>query len=315
MQPSPTFRQIDIKDIDLSDEWNIHPFLAHEPSPRLLHSIQSIGLLRPIIVRKRPDNRYQLLCGRNRLVAHRTNKQTPTPINALILDEETPPQRVLHYLLEDQLISGTLSPMEKAYFFKYCLKYMKVEKAAHCFLPLLKEKVQPHRILQTLPLLDLEPEIQKNIHIGKIGERIALDLLLLTADDRLALYWIFQELELGGGKQKRLLALTKDLALGQGKTIATLLAEPDFSLILDHPEMNRPQKASALLTTLQKKLSPESSAAEENFRKTVSQMQLPPACSISHSPAFEKDEVYVTLRFYTLKEVENRLRKIKAIAE
>ncbi len=315
MLHSPTLRQIDIKDIDLSDEWNIHPFLSHEPSPRLLHSIQSIGLLRPIIVHKRPDGRYQLLCGRNRLRAHQTDKQLPTPINALILDEETPPQRVLHYILEDQLISGTLSPMEKAYFFKYCLKYMEVEKAAHCFLPILKEKVQAHIIIRTLPLLDLEQGIQKNIHIGKIGERLALDLLLLPSDDRLTLHWIFQELELGGGKQKRLLALTKDLALGQGKTITTLLAEPDFVLILDHPEMNRPQKASALLTILQKRLSPESGAAEETFKKTVSQMQLPPACSISHSPAFEKDEVYVTLRFDTLKEVENRLRKIKALAD
>ena len=151
--------------------------------------------------------------------------------------------------------------------------------------------------------------------VGKIGEKVALELQQLTAGDRLALYRIFQELELGGGKQKRLLALTKDLAFGQGKTIAALLTEPDSSTILDHPEMNRPQKATALLTALQKKLFPESSAAEEEFQKAVHKMQLPPACTVSHSQAFERNEVYVTLCFKTLTEVENRLLEIKTLAK
>ncbi|MBU1417964.1 MAG: hypothetical protein KKD01_02445 [Proteobacteria bacterium] len=309
-----TFQNIEISSITLSDEWNLHPFLPPDPSSRLRQSIQTIGLLHPIILKKSPGNRHQLLCGRNRLRSLQSDRHPPTLINALILDEGIEARRLLHYILEDQLLSGTLSPMEKAYFFKYCLEHMELEEAANYFFPILEENVQPHMILRVLLLLDLEAEIQKSIHLGETGEKIALELRQLTPDDRLTLHRIFQELELGGGKQKRLLALSTDLAFGQDKTITALLAEPDLTLILDHPEMNRPQKASTLLAILQKRLSPQSNTAEEIFQKTVHKMQLPAACTICHSPAFEKDEVYVTLRFDSLTEVENQLDGLKSLA-
>jgi ParB/Sulfiredoxin domain len=313
MQHSPTFQEIDIKFITLSDEWNLHPFLSSAPPSRLRHSIQVIGLLHPLILQKRPDNKYQLLCGRKRLRAFQEDRQTSGIINALILEEEIPPQILLHYILKDQMVAGTISPMETAYFFKYCLKYMDIEKAADSYFPVLEKKGQAHMINRILPLLDLEPEIQESIHWGKTEEKMALALQQLTPDDRLTLFAIFQEFELGGGKQKRFLALSKDLALRQDKTITALLAEPDFDLILGHPEMNRPQKASALLTLLQKKLAPESSAAEEAFQRAVYKMQLPTTYTISHSPAFERNEVYITLRFDSLTEIENRLHEIKAL--
>ena len=314
MQHVPALQKITIKQIDLSDEWNLHPFLGHKPSSRLQHSIQTIGLLHPPILQKCHDNRYRLICGRNRLRVIQAEREKSTAINALILDKDVPPQRVLHYVLEDQLLSGTLSPMEKLYFFKYCLNHMEMEEAAHNFSPALKEKVQSHLVIRMLPLLDLEFEIQKSIHGGKVGEKLALELHQLTPDDRLTLFKIFQELELGGGKQKRLWTLTRDLAFRQGKTITSLLAEPDVTFVLDHPEMNGPQKASSLLTLMQKRVTPASSAAEESFQQAVSAMQLPPTATISHSPAFEKNEVYVNLRFETLAEVENRLQEITTLA-
>lgn len=314
MQHFPALQKIIIKQIDLSDEWNLHPFLGHKPSSRLQHSIHAIGLLHPPILQECADKRYRLICGRNRLRVIQAEREKSTEINALILDKDVPPQRVLHYVLEDQLLSGTLSPMEKLYFFKYCLNYMEMEDAAQYFFTALGEKVQSHLITRMLPLLDLELEIQKSIHLGKVGEKLALELQQLTPDDRLALFKIFQKLILGGGKQKRLWTLTRDLAFRHGKTISSLLAEPDISFILDHPEMNGPQKASALLTLLQKRVTPESSAAEESFQQAVSAMQLPPTAAISHSPAFEKNEVYVTLRFETLAEVEGHLQEITALA-
>lgn len=192
---------------------------------------------------------------------------------------------------------------------------MQIEKVADYFLPILGEKMQPHTIARTLQLLDLESEIQESIHFGRIGEKLGLELHQLIPDDRLKLHQIFLHLELGGGKQKRLLELTKDLAFGKGKTISTLLAEPDFTLIFEHPEMNRPQQASALLTLLQKKLFPESSAAEEAFQRAVDTLRLPSTCTVKHSPAFEKDEILVTMRFQTLEQIKDRLQDITALTE
>ena len=205
--------------------------------------------------------------------------------------------------------------MEKAYFFSYSLKHIGMDSTKECFIPILGDKVQNHLITNSLLLMDLEPELQHSVHVGKINEKLALDLLRLDSVDRLTLHSLFLELELGGGKQKRFLTLSKDLAFRHGKTITNLLLEEDFVNILNHTEMNRPQKTATLLSTLQNKLFPQSSSAEEGFRKCVNKMKLPSSCSISHSQAFERDEVTVSLCFQSLSEVEKRLAEIIKIAE
>jgi hypothetical protein len=77
--------------------------------------------------------------------------------------------------------------------------------------------------------------------------------------------------------------------------------------------MNKPQKIANLFTVLQKNLFPQSSSAEEGFLKTVHKMDLPAACSITHSQSFERDDVSVTLTFPSLSIVKNHIQAIKKI--
>ncbi len=311
MQHCPSFQNIKLEEIELSDNWNIHPFMPSEPSAELRSSIQNTGLLHPPILLKRSSNRYQLICGRARVNIFQQTYPAQPLITALILDRNPSTKKILTYVLEDQLLTGSLSPMEKAYFFKLSLKHMTVDDAADYASLLLHEKIQAHTINKLVLLLELEQKLQIDVHNGRVGEKTALELLQLDAADRLTLHSIFQELELGGGKQKRLLALSKDLAFGQSKSITELLAESDFEEILNHPGMNHPQKAANLFSTLQKKLSPQSNAAEEHFMKNVNDMELPASCTVSHSQAFEKDEISVILHFTTLTEVKKRLPELK----
>ncbi len=308
-----SFQNVTIEEIEISDNWNIHPFISSQPSARLSSSIQNTGLLHPPILLKLSSNRYQLICGRSRINIFQQVCSAQSFITALILDEKTPTRRILSYVLEDQLLNCGLSPMEKAFFFKITLNHMTIKDAVDCFSPIFNEKIQAHAINKLILLSGLEPELQIDVHIGKLGEKTALELLQLDTKDRLTLHSIFQELELGGGKQKRLLALSKDLAFGQRKSITELLTESDFKEILNHPEMNHPQKAANLFSTLQKKLFPQSNAAEDHFIKSVNKMELPASCSVNHSQAFEKDEISVVLRFNTLTEVEKRLSEIKKL--
>ncbi len=315
MLPQPSFETIRINKIEISDEWNIHPFLSSELSPRIKSSVKTFGLIHPPIVLKISTNQYQLISGHTRLSIFRKIFVDEKNITVLVLNKRIIPRYILSYILEDQLLSGTISPMEKAYFFHITLKYTAIEEAAALFSPFLYQKLQPHSINKILLLLDLEPELKIDVHNGTIGEKLALELLLLSTEDRLALHAIIQKLGLGGGKQKRFFALCKDLARGQGKTIKQLLYEADFQNILNHPEMNNPQKSSNLFSILQKKLFPQSNAAEEQFLSIVSQMELPASCSINHSQSFEKNEVSVVLNFENLSAVEQRLTAIKQLVE
>ncbi len=315
MHSFPSIEKVAHQSIEFSNEWNLHPFLSPDPPDRLCSSIQSIGLLHPPILRTIAANKYQLLCGQFRLQALKRSTIQATTVSALVLNKQTSPEKLLRYVLEDQLLSGDLSPMERAYFFSYSLKHIGMNSTKEHFAPILGDKVQTHHITRNLLLLDLENELQYSVHIGKINEKLAFDLLRLGSMDRVTLHTLFQELELGGGKQKRLLSLSKDLAFRQEKTITSLLQEPDFVSVLRHTEMNRPQKTATLLSILQNKLFPQSSFAEDDFRKCVNKMKLPSSCSINHSQAFERDEVTVTLSFQSLSEVENRLPEIKKMAE
>ncbi len=313
MQHCSSFQNIKIEEIENSDDWNIHPFISSKPSARLRSSIKNTGLLHPPILLKLSTNRYQLICGRARVSVFQQIYPDQALVTALVLDKKTSTRQILSYVLEDQLLTGSLSPMEKAYFFKLSLKHMTVDDAADYASLLLHEKIQAHTINKLVLLLELEQKLQIDVHNGRVGEKTALELLQLDAADRLILHSIFQEFELGGGKQKRLLALCKDLAFRQKQSIAELLSESEFREILIHHEMNHPQKAANLFSTLQKKLFPQSIAAEKYFMNNVNKMELPASCTVNHSQAFEKDEISVVLHFKTLTEVEKRLPEIKKL--
>ncbi len=315
IQPKSSFNKVDIKRIENSKKWSLHPFLSSNLSAKVLASIQRVGLLCPPIIIQTSTDQYQLLCGYCRLKAYKRTNPSDTSITCLILDKDTPSKQILHTVLEDQLLSGSLSSIEKAYFFKHCLSHMTINEAAENFLPILNEKIQIHTIKKLFRLLDLESELQLSIHSGKINDKTAQELLTLTPGDRLTLHDIFLRLELGGGKQNRLLTLSKDLAYREGKTITELLSGSDYKEILMHPEMNQPQKISNLLTSLQKRLYPQSNSAEVEFTKKVHKMDLPASCSLTHSQAFERDDVSLTIYFKNLLKVENKLSEIKNLAE
>lgn len=314
MQQLPAFHKINIESIEYSDEWSLHPFLSSK-EPALLHrSIQRVGLLQPPILQKQSSGNYQLITGYSRLRVFERTYPMERFVPCLVIAETTSAKHILSYVLEDQLLSGSLTPMEKAFFFNHCLKHMDIDAAANSFLPILNEKIQPHTINKLSRLLELESELQISVHNGQIGEKTAYELLNLDSIDRLSVHTVFITLKLGGGKQKRFLALSKDLAYREGNTIAEFLAKPEFRDILTHPEMNPPQKAAILLATIQKKLFPQSDSAEEAFKKKIIKMNLPASCTVTHSQSFEKDEVSLTLRFNNLSEMETQISKILSLA-
>ena len=138
---------------------------------------------------------------------------------------------------------------------------------------------------------------QRQIHYGHVTDKIISDLLKLNQADRRRMVYLVGLLQLGGNKQKRFFTLCRDLSLRENTSICSLLDQPDIKAIIEHNEMNIPQKTSRLLGLLQKRCYPQSTAARENFQTQVLELSLPETCDISPSPFFEKDEVTLSLRF------------------
>lgn len=293
--------------INTTSHWSLHPFLDDVPPPALQQSFEEVGVLHPPVVQQAPNGRYDLICGRRRLRALKDYfKQTS--FLCLLLPPAPPPDFFFLYILTDQQLNAPLSPMEKAFLLQYCLKKMEEKAISSFILPRLGYPKHPHLIQQLTSLLILEDKIQQQVHKGFIADKIAFDLLALTPTDRLYLSSLFELLQPGTGKQKRILSLSQDIARRSRQSISSLFDEIELRDILEHQEMNAPQKTHSLLEILQKMSSPRSSAAEHVFKERVRRLDLPGNCEVTHSPNFEKDEVYLTLRFPDLGSCESACR-------
>ena len=307
----PVLATIALESIDNGAQWNIHPFLHEAITPGLTASCEKVGLLRPPLVLEGHDGRYDLLDGRQRTAVARDIlglRQSP----CLVVPVATPAPAILTMLYESQCCTAPLSPMETAHFFNLLSK---LSGSGLRDVPSY-DKVLPGRhgiatSRHTERLLELEDKLQEMVHTFFLSEAMAIELLKLKSEDRLRLAELFSSFGMGGGKQKRIFSLVRDIAGRHATSIAAILDQPPIRDIILHREMNQPQKVHAMLTVLQEMASPSLSAAEDSFRARVAALHPPSCCSIRHSQSFEMDEVELTVRFRDFSQLEHAWPAVK----
>ncbi len=293
---SHTYRLVPFARIHDSKQWCIHSFLGSEPSTPLIDSITRVGVLHPPTLIEQEYNTFDIVSGRQRLECLDTYCRQ-SQCYCLILPESSSSQQILQHLLEDQTSTAPLSLVEQAFFLKLCLQLVDKEEVVDIFFPLMG--LQPNfSILQgRLQVVELGRSILKAIHFGIISDKILYEFLKLQPADQRLIKDLFTYLQMGGNKQRRFLSLCKDHMMNACKTLQTLLAEEELQHVINHSEMNSPQKCNQLLNILQNRCFPLHSSAMEKFRQEIMRLHLPKNCDLSHSPAFEKDEVHLSIRF------------------
>ncbi len=279
-----------------SRRWDIHPFLPQEISADLAQSFQEMGILHPPLLFAQSDGTYEILCGRKRLHAARTICNLSECL-CLVAPQTTTPSVLLSLIFASHRLSSPLSPMELAYFFSIGRQYQSLEELAQTFLARITGKSSVSLLRKYLQFLPLEKKIQQLVHSLFISEGMAQDLLKMNPEDRECLSGLFQDFQLGGGKQKRLFLLLRDICRQNSISIAKFVAKPEITGILRHREMNSPQKIQQLFILLQQLSTPSYQADEDSFRTQINQLKLPHFCEVRHRAAFETDEVMLTITF------------------
>ena len=152
-----------------------------EALAELVHSIQEVGLLQPIVVRPAPGGGYELVAGERRLRA--TKKAGFKTIPALI--RETADDQMLRDALLENLHRAALTPLEEAAAYKQLLEDFggtQEELASRL------GRSRP-QISNTLRLLNLPIAVQRRVAAGVISAGHARALLGLkdqSAIERLA---------------------------------------------------------------------------------------------------------------------------------
>lgn len=267
-----------------------------EPDERLSAQVQRCGILHPPLVKESGQGHFLIVAGHKRLQLAR---QTLGYANCdcLVLPEDFDPLATLALALDEALAQGQPSPMLRASFLKKVLPLCPVDEVARRFLPLLDLPPHPFHIKPLLGLANLEHPLALALHHGELDDKTALTLSGLSFRDRFALFDLITTLRLSVSNQRKLTALGQDLAKRQGTSIHAILAQEEIKAIIDQPEGNPPQKAALIMRRLGELHSPRLSTAERDFAALVSRLDLPKGAKLSHSPAFEKDEVTLTLTF------------------
>lgn len=113
-------------EIDLLENYHDHPFTLYK-GKRLNDMVESVkenGILNPIIVLKKGDNRYEILSGHNRVNAARFAKIKSIPC---IVKENLSKEQIYTYVIETNLMQRSFSdllPTEKAIVLK--MRYEKI---------------------------------------------------------------------------------------------------------------------------------------------------------------------------------------------
>jgi len=309
-----SFRYVFFHELRFTGKWNIHPWDSHCYSEDLKSSIIQTGIIHPPLLLRHSDKSFDVVSGHKRLLIADKFLESKK-IGCFVLPEKFPEKAILDLLLADQT-EASLSLAERARFIQIAIEHMSKKEIVEKFSRKLELRKQTSAVDEMLKLLTMDADIIKEIHHGRLQFKMIRELQQIkNSEDRLALISLFKELSLGGGKQKKLFSLIRDLAYRNGDSIVDFLENDEIQHILHHKSMNLPQKTQHLGSLLQKKLTPTYLKEEENFTIFSKKLALPNNFSLSHSQAFETDEVTLSIIFKNIKECDQLLPEIKTVLE
>ena len=188
-------RIVDIP-IELVDDFPDHPFKVRmdEDMQQLVESIRERGIITPVILRKKEDDRYEIVSGHRRKKACEiAGLQTiKAEVREMTRDE------AIIMMVESNLQRSVILPSEKAFSYKMRLEAMRRQQGERTDLtsvPVGQRLTTRETIAENSPdsntqiqryirLTELVPEILDLVDEGKIGLRPAVELSHLTKHEQ-----------------------------------------------------------------------------------------------------------------------------------
>lgn len=222
--------------ISLIDDFKNHPFLVNDDDTlkELAKSIKENGLLNPIIVRPKNNNRYELISVHRRKLAMQLNgiDEIDAVIKELDDDEAT------IYMVDSNIYRERILPSEKAFAYK-----MKIDALKHQGKTLSPKGTKQHsvdqiddtktQIYRYIRLTYLIPDLLKLVDNSvlhdkrtylTIGIKPAVELSYLTKDEQNLLYstFIYDDLTPSHGQAIKIRELSKNKKLNYDSLVDVL---------------------------------------------------------------------------------------------
>jgi ParB/RepB/Spo0J family partition protein len=307
-----TLKTIPLDKIDLEDTQFLITFLPDLES--LVASVQRVGLLEPLLVRKRDDGRYQLICGFKRAEALRLI--AVPEVEAFVYPQGALDDIQALLLQMGHNIVRPLNLVEKAQALGKLLAFGCPEREViDRYLSLLGLQPSIRILKQVTGLMSLEQGLQEYLVRKNLSLSTSTLFLHLDKEGQEAILPLLDALGPGENRVKEIIAYLREISLRDGVSIAALISKKEIGELIDDQETSRPQRLEHLRRVLKEMRFPRLTAMENTFADYERSLSLPPQISFHPPPFFEGEQFKMELRFKDLKELGGLLARLRRISE
>ena len=307
-----TLEQIPLTRIDGKDTTFLITFLP-DLDP-LMASIQLVGLLEPLILRKKTDKTYQIVCGFKRAEALR--RLAIAEAAAFVYDRGELDDFQALLLTIGHNITRILNLIEKAQALKKLLAFGVSEREViDRFLPLFALQPSLRILRQTTALLSLERRVLEYLVKEDLSVSAAVCFLDFDQEGQESILPLLEALRPGENRIKEIIAFLREISLRDGVPISSLLARDDIIEILGDSQNPRPQRLEQLRRIIKQMRFPLLTAMEQRFAAYKQSLSLPPQVSFHPPPFFEGEEFRMELRFKDFKAFRELVASLCRVAD
>jgi ParB/RepB/Spo0J family partition protein len=301
-----------LTNIDLSSENYDRYLLRYErDSDVVKESIIQVGLIHPVILRKRLDvnGTYTVVCGYQRIKV--CQKLGWERIEAKVIDGLNE-EKILLLVLRDNLFSRGFNEIEKAIVLKKFLHIgFSYDRLIAEIAPLLEIPPNKNIINKYISILKLDNEIKQSVARSELELERAFLLVTLDDVERDVVYrFLFRESITSINEAKETIRNLLDLKLIKKQEISELLNSEEISNITSDSKSNKRQKGEKVCRLIKSMRYPSISMKEKEFDQSCRAMRLDNDVRINHSRYFEGDEIRITLKASNEEKLENNLERL-----
>jgi ParB family chromosome partitioning protein len=308
-----TMQKIPISHIDVADETFSVNFMFN--LDRLRSSIEEIGLIQPVLLRKKQDG-YQIVCGFRRISI--IKEIGGSDILSIVLDEaERDDLRLFLISLHENLTTRGFNTIEKAIALDKLVHQFQVDSVMVIkkYLPLFNLEAD-EKILNTyLSLIQMEDEIKNYVLKEEVSRTNIRRFSAFSSKDRMALLALISPLKLGENRLREILTFLEEIAARDRLKIREILKRPEIQAVLSQQDLTPSQRAERLKKNLLGLRYPRMHSMEANFEKKKRALNLPATVSLLHQPFFEGKGLKMELQFETVEEYRSMLSTLSKLTD
>jgi ParB family chromosome partitioning protein len=306
-------QKIPLDEIDLSDDTfsiNYLPDLQ-----RLRSSIEAVGLIQPVLLRKKL-NRYQIICGFRRISVWK--ELGGSEIESRVFEKkEIDEFRLFSISLRENQTTRGFNTVEKAIALDKLIRRFQMDPtlAIKTFLPLLSLEPNEKILTTYLSLARMEDEIKTYVLKEEVSRSNIRRLSISTPEDRMAILSLISPLKLGENRLREILTLLEEISRRNQWTVREIVHRSEILAILSWQELTPSQKAEHIKKVLMALRYPKMHQLEETFEKRKKGLNLPSSVWLSHQPFFEGRGLKVEFQFETMEQYRAILKSLLGLAD